>query len=316
MRHWFAVLAAGLLWTTTVQAQGLLVPTEKDLAPLAMVAHDVKIKIEDQAAVTHVTQTFRNPTSRQLEATYLFPIPKGAGVKKFTMWVDGKEVNGELVEADKARTIYTDVVRRLQDPGLLEYVGSNMLRLRVFPVPANGDQKVAVSFTSIASQENGLVEYCYPLKKGVFPAGGSPPKLSTEQVVAELHARGAIWSQPQKVQEPDTWEFKCSIPDRTDPSGVALIIFRARERRAGPGCHAQCFNSSRQERQVQCSPGKVQPPRHAARSTCCTTSTVRAIRSRSSAMATTRPSSPAWGRKRLSTRISSFTGHRAARTSS
>jgi Ca-activated chloride channel homolog len=165
MRRWLAVLTFGLLWTTMVRGQGLLIPTEKDLAPLAMVKHDVKIRIEDQAAVTHVTQTFHNPTSRQLEATYVFPVPKGASVKKFTMWVDGKEVHGELVEADKARTIYTDIVRRMQDPGLLECVGSNMLRLRVFPVPANGDQKVSVSFTSIAEQEDGLVEYCYPIRK-------------------------------------------------------------------------------------------------------------------------------------------------------
>ncbi len=199
MRHWFAVLAAGLLWTTAVQAQGLLVPTEKDLAPLAMVAHNVKIKIEDQAAVTHVTQTFRNPTSRQLEATYLFPVPKGAGVKKFTMWVDGKEVNGELVEADKARTIYTDVVRRLQDPGLLEYVGSNMLRLRIFPVPANGDQKVAVSFTSIANQENGLVEYCYPLKKD---AKSSVPleKFSLHATLRSQHLLQNVYSPSHSIK--------------------------------------------------------------------------------------------------------------------
>src|SRR5690242_11996351 len=135
MRRWLAVFGFALLWTGLAPGQGLLIPENKDLAPLAMVNHDVKIHVEDQAAVTRVTQTFRNPTSQQLEATYVFPIPKGAGVKKFVMWVDGKEVSGELVEAEKARTIYTDIVRRIQDPGLLEYVGSNLLRLRVFPIP-------------------------------------------------------------------------------------------------------------------------------------------------------------------------------------
>ena len=137
------------------------------------------IQVEDQAAVTRVTQTFRNPTSRQLEATYIFPVPKDASVKKFVMWVDGKEVSGELVEADKASTIYTDIVRRAQDPGLLEYLGSNLLRLRVFPIPPNGDQKLSVSFSSIAAQEDGLVEYVYPLKtsgKTALPWRSSPCK--------------------------------------------------------------------------------------------------------------------------------------------
>ena len=67
----------------TIVATGLLIPTEKKLAPLAMLNHQVNIAIEDQVAVTRIEQTFRNHTDRQLEATYIFPIPKGASVRKF-----------------------------------------------------------------------------------------------------------------------------------------------------------------------------------------------------------------------------------------
>jgi Ca-activated chloride channel homolog len=153
------LLAAG-----NIQAHGLLIPVEKSVPPLAMLNHIVNITIEDQVATTHVEQSFRNHTDRNLEATYVFPIPKGAGVQKFTMWVDGKEVAGELVEAGKARQIYTDIVRRTQDPGLLEYMGNNVLRLRIFPVPAHADQKVTLRFSSIAPKDGNLVEYIYPLK--------------------------------------------------------------------------------------------------------------------------------------------------------
>jgi Ca-activated chloride channel homolog len=199
MRRWLAALTFGLLWTTTVQAQGLLIPTDKTLAPLALVNQNVKIRIEDQAAVTRVTQIFRNPTSQQLEATYVFPVPKGASVKKFTMWVDGKEVSGELVEADKARTIYTDIVRRIQDPGLLEYVGSNLLRLRVFPVPAHGEQKLSVSFTSIAPQEDGLVEYVYPLKTS-GKIGQALEKFSLHATLRSQHLLQNVYSPNHSVK--------------------------------------------------------------------------------------------------------------------
>jgi Ca-activated chloride channel family protein len=164
MRPVFALLILALTGASAVQAQGLLVPTQQGVPPLALSAQEVKVTIEDQVAVTQVVQTFRNPTSRALEATYIFPVPKGASVKKFTMWVDGKEVAGELVEADKARTIYTDIVNRTKDPGLLEYMGSNLLKVRVFPVPANGEQKLTVSYTSLANSDSGLIEYIYPLK--------------------------------------------------------------------------------------------------------------------------------------------------------
>ena len=137
-------------WPTTglARAHGLLIPEEKTVPPLAMLNHKVTVTIDDQVAVTRVEQTFRNHTDRQLEATYVFPVPKGASVNKFSMWVNGKEVKGELVEADKARKIYTDIVRRTQDPGLLEYIGNNLLQLRVFPIPPRSDQKVSLSYTS------------------------------------------------------------------------------------------------------------------------------------------------------------------------
>ncbi len=164
MRRLLVTLGLFLAIAGTVQAHGLLIPAEKTLPPLAMLNHKVAIAIDDQVAVTTVEQTFRNHTPRQLEATYVFPVPKGASVNKFTMWVGGKETHGELVEAGKARDIYTSIVRRTQDPGLLEYIGNNLLQMKVFPVPANGDQKVKLSYTSVAPKDGNLVEYIYPLK--------------------------------------------------------------------------------------------------------------------------------------------------------
>ena len=60
--------------------------------------------------------------------------------------------------------MYTSIVRKTQDPALLEYVGSDLLSLKIFPIPAKGDQKVEVSITAVAEKEHELVEYLYPLK--------------------------------------------------------------------------------------------------------------------------------------------------------
>src|SRR5437667_4954266 len=130
MRRYFALLVVVLAASGPARGHGLLIPEEKSLPPLAMLNHKVNIAIEDQVAITRVEQTFRNHTDRQLEATYIFPVPKGASVNKFTMWVNGKETAGELVEAAKARSIYTSIVRRTQDPGLLEYIGNNLLQMK------------------------------------------------------------------------------------------------------------------------------------------------------------------------------------------
>src|SRR5579862_3508598 len=102
MRRFLPVAVVLLAWTSAVHAHGLLIPEEKTVPPLAMLNHKVTITLEDQVAVTHVSQTFRNHTPRDLEATYVFPVPKGASVNKFTMWVEGKETKGELLDATKA----------------------------------------------------------------------------------------------------------------------------------------------------------------------------------------------------------------------
>src|SRR5580765_1911077 len=149
MSRWLPVLAAGLLWAVPVQANGLLIPSDGSIPPLALVKHEVKVKLVEQVATTDVVQIFRNHTDRALEATYVFPVPSGASVNRFSMWVDGKEVKGEMVEAGKAQQIYTDIVRRTQDPGLLEYIGNNLLRLRVFPIAPKSDQKITLRYTAI-----------------------------------------------------------------------------------------------------------------------------------------------------------------------
>lgn len=149
---------------TILFARGILIPEDKKIPPLVLVKQIVDFKIEDQIAETMVEQVFYNHSDRPLEATYIFSVPKGASVNKFTMWVDGKETKGELLEAAKAREIYTGIVRRIQDPGLLEYMENSLIRLRVFPVPPRGNQRVSIAYTSIVPKEGDLMEFVFPLK--------------------------------------------------------------------------------------------------------------------------------------------------------
>jgi Ca-activated chloride channel family protein len=197
MQRFLPVLLLALLGAAPLPAAGLLLPTAGG-APLDMVDHKVSVVIDEQVAVTRVEQTFRNPTDRALEATYVFPVPRGAAVNKLALWIDGKEVKGEVVEAAKAREIYTDIVRRAQDPGLLEYVDSNLLRLRVYPVPPRGDQKVAVRFTAVNALDAGLIEYTYPLKADE-KASRTLEKFTLDVAIRSAHAVHNVYSPTHPV---------------------------------------------------------------------------------------------------------------------
>lgn len=163
MRRVLVALSVLLLIGSSARATGMLIPTEVKLPPLALVDQKVSINIEDQVATTKIEQSFRNHTGRELEATYLFPVPKGASVRKFTMVVNGVEMVGEVMPADQARKVFTETVSRTQEPGLLEYMDHKLIRM-VIKVQAKGDQRVSVTYTSVSSADNGLIEYTYPMR--------------------------------------------------------------------------------------------------------------------------------------------------------
>jgi Ca-activated chloride channel family protein len=132
--------------------------------------HRVTVTVEDQVAVTRVEQEFLNEHDWEAEGTYVFPLPEGAAVSEFVMWVDGRPVEGEILEADEARRIYEDIVRRRRDPALLEYVGRDALQARIFPIPPGESRKVELEYSQVLPVENGLVRYVYPLNTEKFSA--------------------------------------------------------------------------------------------------------------------------------------------------
>lgn len=169
MRHIsLASLAAALLVTAATAASpaaaiGLLVPNSGE-GPLALVSHRVDVKITERGATTHVTQEFQNSTGRPLEATYLFPLPPGASIDEFALWMNGKRETGKVLEKQEARRIYENIVRQTRDPGLIEYVDAQLFEARVFPIPANGRQKIELTFSHLVDYANGLHKYVYPMK--------------------------------------------------------------------------------------------------------------------------------------------------------
>ena len=87
-------------------------PRPYAFAPLDVDYVKVRTRITDQVAVTSVDQEFFNPNPARLEGTFVFPVPKGAHIDKFTMEIDGKQVEAELLPAEKARRIYEYVVAK------------------------------------------------------------------------------------------------------------------------------------------------------------------------------------------------------------
>ncbi|MCA9817924.1 MAG: VWA domain-containing protein [Cyanobacteria bacterium HKST-UBA01] len=125
---------------------------------------EISVEIQDHVAKTYIKQTFKNDTNRNLAGTYLFPLPQDATFSSFTLHIDGKPVEGKILAAAEARAQYEQIVRRMVDPGLLEYVDYKTVRARIFPIPANGSKTVELEYTQLLKSDGGMFKYRYPLK--------------------------------------------------------------------------------------------------------------------------------------------------------
>jgi len=161
-----------LLSSAMARADGIMIPPPD--IPLrdafAIRYHRVTVDISGGVVRTEVDQEFENLTGRRLEADYVFPIPEGAALENFAIWVGGQKVTGSVLPAGEARGIYEEIVRAQRDPALLEYVGRGAFRARIFPLEPGERKRVQLSYTQVLSAESGLYEYVYPLNTEKFSA--------------------------------------------------------------------------------------------------------------------------------------------------
>lgn len=177
-------LVASLLMACTAAAafgQGTVVirepvphprwPQRVTTTPLHLKYQRINVEITDGVAVTHVQQTFTNPLSSQVEGTYVFPLPEGVAVGDFAMTIDGKTLKGEVLEKDRARQTYEEIVRRTRDPGLLEFLGNRLYQASIFPIRPNGVLDVKIQYSQTLTEQSGLGAFQHPLRTQAQTAG-------------------------------------------------------------------------------------------------------------------------------------------------
>lgn len=184
-----------------VHAQGIIVTSQSRIPrieTLRIEKHHVNVSIDNQLATTKIDQIFANPNDFQLEGTYLFPLPDDVAVSDFVLYIDGKPVKGELLAKDRARSIYEGIVRSMQDPALLEYIGTRAFQARVFPIPPNGERRIQLEYSQVISVDSGLAKYIYPLRTDTYthqPVGS----LAVSIDLKSKHALKTIYSPSHEI---------------------------------------------------------------------------------------------------------------------
>ncbi len=171
--------------------------------PLVRTQSRVKVALADRVLRYEVTETFVNRGPTVAEADYIFPLPSGAAFEDLKLSINGELVSGETMSAEKARGIYEEIVRRQRDPALVEWMGSGMLRTRIFPIAPGEEKKVVVRYQHVALREGDALRIDY--RRGSDPNGnrgaepvhtGSDPEGTEWMSFSLLYERDSRYGEP------------------------------------------------------------------------------------------------------------------------
>ncbi len=148
---------------------------------------DVNTRLIDQVAQVRVSQSFVNTGSRQLEVSFIFPLPYDGAIDQMTLLVDGKEFPANLLSAEEARRLYENIVRKNKDPALLEWMGTGLFKTSVFPVPPGAKRTVSLRYSQLCRKQEGLTDFLFPLSTAKY----------TSHAVEKVHLRATIESHEE-----------------------------------------------------------------------------------------------------------------------
>lgn len=162
-----------------------------------LTAADARIDIKNQVATTTLTLSLTNPTNTVQQAEILMPIPEGVVVRSLQYDGVGPEPMAAVLPKDEARRIYDEIVRRMRDPALVEFAGTNVIRTSAFPIPPNTTQKLSLTFEQVLVADGTRVDYWLPRSDSLAASG---VKWSIEGTISGDRSIASIYSPSHEIQ--------------------------------------------------------------------------------------------------------------------
>ena len=152
---------------------GLFVAKTPSVAPLKHT--DVKVKIRGFVAEVTVTQEFRNPLERPIEAVYVFPLPHDSAVNATEMRVGKRIIRGKIDRHQAAREKYETARDSGKRASLLEQERPNIFTQSLANIGPGETIHVVIRYVQALPYKDGSYELVYPMVVGprYIPGSGS-----------------------------------------------------------------------------------------------------------------------------------------------
>jgi len=154
------------------------------------------VNLKEGAGNVILEEMFYNPSHARLEGEYIFALPGEAQVHDFNLYINGQKTQGEVLDQNEARKIYENIVRKMQDPALLEYMGHSLFKARIYPIEPRNDRKIELSYAQVVSFESDAFRFVMPIKQS---GQGSIEKFHMTINLETQSALGNIYSPSHQI---------------------------------------------------------------------------------------------------------------------
>lgn len=220
------LLAIASFFLAPVFAHALIIlpPPDRDAGSITIASQDIHAVISGNVARTTLKLVLHNSDMRAMEASLLIPIPKDAQAADFSMMIDGKKVSAEVLGDEEALRLYQDIVRRMRDPGILQYLDEQTFQARLFPIPPDGDMEVEFEFLQPVRRTGGLYMWRYEAPgKGLAVR---PGKSSFDVVIEAREKLGMVSSTTHELQiNRDAKKATLSVPGGLGNGSVFNLVY-------------------------------------------------------------------------------------------
>jgi hypothetical protein len=117
----------------------------------------VSVSVVGKLADVTIEATLVNETDVINEARFTLALPPAAVVTGYALDVDGKLIDGTLLDQPKARNVYEDEVRKGIDPGLAEMKAENLFQTRVYPIAPDRARTIRLSYSAPLPADGGAI---------------------------------------------------------------------------------------------------------------------------------------------------------------
>ncbi len=146
---------------------GLYVQSEKGNPLVFPLKHtDVQAKVTGNVSRVEVTQTFENPFSTPLEATYIFPLPDEAAVDDMEIRIGDRIIKGNIKKRQEAVAIYEQAKKQGRTAGLLEQERANIFTQSLANIQPGEQIDVIIRYTDSLKFIGGNYEFVFPMVVG------------------------------------------------------------------------------------------------------------------------------------------------------